>query len=99
MIKGKVTNVAKFGAFVTVQEGVEGLVHVSEMTSDFVDVDPATLVAVDQEVEVRCIGINGTKISLSMKEDLDTNAMSVEAVVDPSKSAFAVAFAKAGGKR
>jgi len=63
--KGKVTGVVDFGIFLNVQ-GVEGLVHISEISWDRVD-SPSDFVKVGDEVGVKIIGIEDEKISLSMK--------------------------------
>jgi len=63
---GYITNVKKFGAFVDIDAVEDGLVHVSEISSEFVD-DPATVVNVGQRVEVRVLSVSDGKISLSMK--------------------------------
>lgn len=64
-VKGKVTGVVDFGIFLNVQ-GVEGLVHISEISWDRVD-NPSDFVKVGDEAEVQIIGIENEKISLSMK--------------------------------
>jgi len=63
--KGKVTGVVDFGIFLNV-DGVEGLVHISEISWDRVD-NPSDFVKVGDEVDVNIIGIEDEKISLSMK--------------------------------
>jgi len=65
VIKGRVSGVVDFGIFVTF-EGVEGLVHISEITWDKVE-NPADHAKVGDDVEAMIIGIENGKISLSMK--------------------------------
>ncbi len=64
-VKGKVTGVVDFGIFLNVQ-GVEGLVHISEISWDRVE-NPSDFVKIGDEIEVQIIGIEDEKISLSMK--------------------------------
>jgi small subunit ribosomal protein S1 len=67
-IKGKVTKVADFGAFVEIEPGIEGLVHVSELRDERVD-NPREVLQEGQEVEVKVIDINtqDRKVALSIK--------------------------------
>ena len=67
-VKGKVTKVTDFGAFVEIEPGIEGLVHVSELKEERVE-NPRDVVAEAQEVEVKIIDINtqDRKVALSMK--------------------------------
>jgi small subunit ribosomal protein S1 len=67
-VKGKVTKVTDFGAFVEIEPGIEGLVHVSEMKEERVE-NPRDVVQEAQEVDVKIIDINSSdrKIALSMK--------------------------------
>ena len=67
---GKVTNIADYGCFVEIEEGVEGLVHVSEMDWTNKNVNPAKMVHVGQEVEVMVLDIDEERrrISLGMKQ-------------------------------
>ncbi len=64
-IKGKISGIVKFGIFVAF-EGLEGLVHISEIAWGHVK-DPSEFGKIGEEVEVLVIGIEGEKISLSMK--------------------------------
>ena len=66
LVKGKVTGVVAFGAFVEFDEGVEGLIHISELAWQRVE-DPHDIIKVGDEVEAKIIDISGTKISLSLK--------------------------------
>lgn len=65
---GKVVRIEKFGVFVDIGAGRPGLVHVSELTSGFVN-SPDEVVKKDQEVQVKVVGVNAQKsqINLSMK--------------------------------
>jgi len=69
---GKVTNIADYGCFVEVEEGVEGLVHVSEMDWTNKNVNPGKMVHVGDEVEVMVLDIDEERrrISLGMKQCL-----------------------------
>ena len=68
--RGKVTNIADYGAFVEIEDGVEGLVHVSEMDWTNKNVNPRKFVAVGQEVDVMILEIDPERrrISLGMKQ-------------------------------
>jgi small subunit ribosomal protein S1 len=67
---GKVTNIADYGCFVEIEEGVEGLVHVSEMDWTNKNVNPAKVVSLGDEVEVMILDIDEERrrISLGMKQ-------------------------------
>ena len=67
---GKVTNLADYGCFVEIEDGVEGLVHVSEMDWTNKNVHPSKLVHVGQEVEVMVLDIDEERrrISLGIKQ-------------------------------
>jgi small subunit ribosomal protein S1 len=69
-VRGRITNIAEYGCFVELQEGVEGLVHVSEMDWTNKNVHPSKLVHVGQEVEVVILDIDQERrrISLGMKQ-------------------------------
>ncbi|MBK5936775.1 MAG: 30S ribosomal protein S1 [Halorhodospira halophila] len=69
-VPGKVTNITEYGCFVEIEEGVEGLVHVSEMDWTNKNVNPAKLVAVGDDVEVMILDIDEERrrISLGMKQ-------------------------------
>ncbi len=72
-IKGTVVNVMSYGAFVKLEEGIEGLVHISEMSWTKRISHPNELVHSDDEIEVVVLGINKEKqeISLGMKQTQD----------------------------
>jgi len=67
---GKITNIADYGCFVEIEDGVEGLVHVSEMDWTNKNVNPARVVSVGDEVEVMVIEIDEERrrISLGIKQ-------------------------------
>jgi small subunit ribosomal protein S1 len=69
-IFGKITNIADYGCFVEIEDGVEGLVHVSEMDWTNKNVNPARVVSVGEEVEVMVIEIDEERrrISLGIKQ-------------------------------
>ncbi len=69
---GKVTNIADYGAFVEIEEGVEGLVHVSEMDWTNKNIHPSKIVQLGDEVEVMVLDIDEERrrISLGMKQCL-----------------------------
>jgi polyribonucleotide nucleotidyltransferase len=64
--KGKVTKVVEFGAFVEILPGKEGLLHVSEISKDFVK-DVKTVVKEGEEFDVMVKSVENGKISLSKK--------------------------------
>ncbi len=68
--KGKVTNIASYGAFVEIENGIEGLVHVSEMSWFKNNLSPNKILEVNQEVEVMVLDINpqNHRISLGIKQ-------------------------------
>ncbi|MBN1851595.1 MAG: S1 RNA-binding domain-containing protein [Pirellulales bacterium] len=68
--KGTIVNVMSYGAFVKLEDGIEGLVHISEMSWTKRVSHPSDLVSTDDEVEVVVLGINKEKqeISLGMKQ-------------------------------
>jgi len=67
---GKVTNIADYGCFVEIEEGVEGLVHVSEMDWTNKNVNPSKVVTIGEEVEVMVLEIDEERrrISLGIKQ-------------------------------
>jgi small subunit ribosomal protein S1 len=69
-IRGTVVNVMSYGAFVKLEDGIEGLVHISEMSWTKRVSHPSELVAIGDEVDVVVLGINEEKqeISLGMKQ-------------------------------
>ncbi len=71
--KGTVTNITDYGAFVELEEGIEGLVHVSEMSWTKKNVHPGKIVSTSQEVEVMVLEVdrNKRRISLGLKQCAD----------------------------
>jgi len=69
-IQGKVTNIADYGCFVEIEDGVEGLVHMSEMDWTNKNVHPSKLVTLGDEVEVMVLDIDADRrrISLGIKQ-------------------------------
>ena len=69
-ISGTVTNITEYGAFVELEPGIEGLVHVSEMSWTKKNVHPGKIVSTSQEVEVMVLEVDGDKrrISLGLKQ-------------------------------
>lgn len=72
-LSGRVTNITDYGAFVELDDGVEGLVHVSEMSWTKKNVHPGKIVSTSQEVEVVVLDVDLTKrrISLGLKQATD----------------------------
>ena len=70
--KGVVTNITDYGAFVELEAGVEGLVHVSEMSWTKKNVHPGKIVSTSQEVEVMVLEIDDVKrrVSLGLKQTM-----------------------------
>ena len=70
--KGRVTNITDYGAFVELEPGVEGLVHVSEMSWTKKNVHPGKIVSTSQEVEVMVLEVDPDKrrVSLGLKQCL-----------------------------
>jgi small subunit ribosomal protein S1 len=71
-LKGRVTNIADYGAFVELEPGIEGLIHVSEMSWTKKNVHPGKIVSTSQEVEVQVLEVDASKrrISLGLKQTL-----------------------------
>jgi small subunit ribosomal protein S1 len=69
---GRVTNITDYGAFVELEPGVEGLVHVSEMSWTKKNVHPGKIVSTSQEVEVMVLEIDSSKrrVSLGLKQTM-----------------------------
>jgi len=68
--KGRITNITDYGAFVELEPGVEGLVHVSEMSWTKKNVHPGKIVSTSQEVEVVVLDVDASKrrVSLGLKQ-------------------------------
>jgi small subunit ribosomal protein S1 len=69
-VKGKVTNITDYGAFVELEDGIEGLIHVSEMSWTKKNVHPGKILSTSEEIEVQVLEIDGQKrrISLGLKQ-------------------------------
>ena len=70
--KGRVTNITDYGAFVELEAGIEGLIHVSEMSWTKKNVHPGKIVSTSQEVEVQVLEVDPVKrrISLGLKQTI-----------------------------
>ena len=69
-LKGRVTNITDYGAFVELEDGVEGLIHVSEMSWTKKNVHPGKIISTSQEVDVMVLDVDSEKrrISLGLKQ-------------------------------
>jgi small subunit ribosomal protein S1 len=69
-VRGKVTNITDYGAFVELEDGIEGLIHVSEMSWTKKNVHPGKILSTSEEVDVQILEIDGSKrrISLGLKQ-------------------------------
>ena len=69
-LRGRVTNITDYGAFVELEPGVEGLVHVSEMSWTKKNVHPGKIVSTSQEIEVMVLDVdpNRRRVSLGIKQ-------------------------------
>jgi small subunit ribosomal protein S1 len=72
-LKGAVTNITEYGAFIELEAGIEGLVHVSEMSWTKKNVHPGKIVSTSQQVDVQVLEVDPTKrrISLGLKQTQD----------------------------
>jgi small subunit ribosomal protein S1 len=72
-VNGNVTNIADYGAFVELEPGVEGLIHVSEMSWTKKNIHPGKIVSTSQQVEVQVLEVDPQKrrISLGLKQTQD----------------------------
>jgi small subunit ribosomal protein S1 len=72
-VTGRVTNITDYGAFVELEAGIEGLVHVSEMSWTKKNVHPGKIVSTSQEVEVMVLDVDSQRrrISLGLKQTMD----------------------------
>jgi len=72
-VNGTVTNIADYGAFVELEPGVEGLIHVSEMSWTKKNIHPGKIVSTSQQVEVQVLEVDANKrrISLGLKQTQD----------------------------
>jgi len=71
-LRGRVTNITDYGAFVELEPGIEGLIHVSEMSWTKKNVHPGKIVSTSQEVEVQVLEVDPVKrrISLGLKQTM-----------------------------
>ncbi len=69
-VKGRVTNITDYGAFVELEEGIEGLVHVSEMSWTKKNIHPGKIVSTSEEIEVEVLEVDPAKrrVSLGLKQ-------------------------------
>ena len=69
-VRGKVTNITDYGAFVELEDGIEGLVHVSEMSWTKKNVHPGKILSTTEQIEVQVLEIDASKrrISLGLKQ-------------------------------
>src|SRR6202140_4188815 len=69
---GRVTNITDYGAFVELEPGIEGLIHVSEMSRTKKNVHPGKIVSTSQEGEVQVLEVDPVKrrISLGLKQPM-----------------------------
>lgn len=74
IVEGKVVRLTSFGAFVELYKGIEGLVHISEITDDNI-AKPSEVLEVNQKVKVKVLTFNkeDKKIALSIKEAIESN--------------------------
>ena len=92
LVKGKVSKIASFGAFVELEDGVDGLVHISQISDDRVEKVKDAL-QVGQEVEARVVKIdrNERRIGLSIRAvnmtDDEIKALEAEAAAEPAEGA------------
>jgi small subunit ribosomal protein S1 len=72
-VKGRVTNITDYGAFVELEDGIEGLVHVSEMSWTKKNVHPGKILSTTEQIEVQVLEIDPSKrrISLGLKQTQD----------------------------
>ncbi|MGZ5935252.1 MAG: 30S ribosomal protein S1 [Rhizomicrobium sp.] len=71
-LTGRVTNITDYGAFVELEPGIEGLIHVSEMSWTKKNVHPGKIVSTSQEIEVQVLEVDSVKrrISLGLKQTM-----------------------------
>ena len=81
---GKVTGITKFGAFVKLEDGRSGLVHISEVANTYVD-DVSKHLKVGQDVKVKVLSVDDKgRINLSIKQALPREERPVKKPVDPT---------------
>ena len=97
IVPGKVTKLVPFGSFVRVEEGIEGLVHISELAERHVEI-PEQVVQVNDDVMVKIIDIDleRRRISLSLKQANDTTAAADVEEFDPTLYGMAATYDEQG---
>ena len=97
VVPGKVTKLVPFGAFVRVEEGIEGLVHISELAERHIEL-PEQIVQVNDDIFVKVIDIDleRRRISLSLKQANDSGDAQAHEEFDPYLYGMAPAFDEAG---
>ncbi|MBW3648434.1 MAG: S1 RNA-binding domain-containing protein, partial [Actinobacteria bacterium] len=97
VVPGKVTKLVPFGAFVRVDEGIEGLVHISELAERHVEI-PEQVVNVGDELLVKVIDIDleRRRISLSLKQANESGAGGADAAFDPAQYGMAASYDATG---
>jgi len=93
VVPGKVTKLVPFGAFVRVDEGIEGLVHISELAERHVEI-PEQVVQVGDDIFVKVIDIDleRRRISLSLKQANEGVVTSDESAFDPTLYGMAASY-------
>ncbi len=82
IVSGKVTGITDFGAFVELEGGKSGMIHISEVSSGYVK-DINEILKVNQEVKVKVISVSDTgKISLSIRKAENASAKSIRSQSD-----------------
>src|SRR3954454_25099017 len=91
IVPGKVTRLVPFGAFVRVEEGIEGLVHISELAERYIEI-PEQVVQVGDDCMVKVIDIDldRRRISLSLKQA--NEGMTVDTEFDPTRYGMAAEY-------
>ena len=97
VIKGKVVRIAGFGAFVEVEPGIDGLVHVSQISHDWIE-NPTSALKVGEEIEAKVLEINPEeeKMTLSIKALLPEPEVKIE---NPNRKSRTESFEKKFEKR
>src|SRR6201995_4575290 len=97
VVPGRVTKLVPFGAFVRVEEGIEGLVHISELAERHVEI-PEQVVQVNDDVMVKVIDIDldRRRISLSLKQANETATAADVEEFDPTLYGMAATYADQG---
>ncbi len=97
VVPGKVTKLVPFGAFVRVEDGIEGLVHISELAERHIEL-PEQIVQVNDDIFVKVIDIDleRRRISLSLKQANDSSDAQAVEEFDPYLYGMAPAFDESG---